>query len=90
MKQWYTFYFDYMKDLGVKDNLVKFGVISLHIFQNPKKTHDFRRLTNSSHVHAIRSSGRCRKTSGMSSHVRLDHRYRARINDLSAWWEDVA
>ena len=32
MKKWYTFSFYYMKDLIVKDNLVKFGIISSHIF----------------------------------------------------------
>ena len=32
MKNWYTFCFYYMKDLVEKDNLVKFGIISSHIF----------------------------------------------------------
>ena len=32
MKQWYAVCFHYMKDLVVKDNLVKFRIISSHIF----------------------------------------------------------
>ena len=32
MKKWYMHFFYYMKDLVVKDNLMKFGIISSHIF----------------------------------------------------------